>query len=230
MSSWRAFEQRAASYESWYETRRGRRVDRAERAILAWLLAPFPAPRSLLEVGCGTAHFTRWLAPRVGTAVGLDRSPAMTAEARRLAPRLPLVIGDAHDLPFAERTFDLVAFIATLEFVADRDRALAEAVRVARQAVIVVALNRCSLGGLSRRHGRQRAPPRRGRARDYSLPDLRKAVARAAKDRLRRLRWSSTLFPLRPEVRVPVPLGDVIGLAAYLDGRSSPAVSPVGPP
>jgi SAM-dependent methyltransferase len=41
-------------------------------------------------------------------AVGLDRSPAMVAEARRIA-YLPLVIGDGHALPFGPCTFDLVA-------------------------------------------------------------------------------------------------------------------------
>jgi ubiquinone/menaquinone biosynthesis C-methylase UbiE len=216
--SWEIFEERAHTYELWYETRRGRRAERAERAILEWLLAPFPAPRSLLEVGCGTGHFTRWLMTRNLTAIGLDRSPAMIAAARRLAPDLPLVIGDGHALPFRAGAFDLVAFIVTLEFLADAGRALVEAVRVARQGVVVLALNRWSLGALSRRHGRQRERPLLGQAHDYSICSLRTAVARATGHRLSELRWSCTVFPFCSGGRAPIPLGDVIGLAARLDG------------
>jgi ubiquinone/menaquinone biosynthesis C-methylase UbiE len=216
--SWEIFEQRAHTYELWYETRRGRRAERAERTIIEWLLAPFPASRSLLEVGCGTGRFARWLTTRNMAAMGLDRSPAMVAQARRLAPDLPLVIGDGHALPFRAGAFDLVAFIVTLEFLADAGLALVEAVRVARHGVVVLALNRWSLGGLSRRHGRQRERPLLGQARDYSICSLRTAIARAASHRLLQLRWSCTLFPLCSGARAPIPLGDVIGLAARLDG------------
>lgn len=222
-SSWHIFDQRAAGYEEWYDTPRGRLADRAERGILAWLLQPFPVPRSLLEVGCGTAHFTRRLTTPDTKAIGLDRSPAMIAEARRRAPSLPLVIGDAHVLPFRARAFDLVVFVATLEFLPDADRALAEAVRVARQGVVVVTLNRWSLGGLSRRYGCQRSRPLLGQARDYALPELRAAVKGAAAERLRRLRWSSTLFPLCSSARAPIAFGDVIGLSAHLDAPASRA-------
>ncbi|MBN1135320.1 MAG: hypothetical protein JXM73_01975, partial [Anaerolineae bacterium] len=50
----------ASGYEAWYETT-GRRADRLEKALLKQLLARFPQASSLLEVGCGTGHFTRWL-------------------------------------------------------------------------------------------------------------------------------------------------------------------------
>lgn len=49
-----------AGYEAWYETT-GRRADRLEKALLKRLLAGFPRVRALLEVGCGTGHFT-WMA------------------------------------------------------------------------------------------------------------------------------------------------------------------------
>ena len=141
----------------------------------------------------------------------------MIAEARHRAPTLPLVIGDAHVLPFRAGAVDLVVFVATLEFLTDTDRALADAVRVARQGLVVLALNRWSLGGLSRRYGRQRSKPLLGQARDYALPGLCTAVKGAAAEWLRRLRWSSTLFPLCSSARAPIAFGDVIGLSAHLD-------------
>jgi ubiquinone/menaquinone biosynthesis C-methylase UbiE len=68
-------------------------------------------------VGCGTGHFTAWLADRVPRVVGLDRAPAILAEARRRRPGLVLVLGDAHGLPFWPRAVELSVFVATLEFL-----------------------------------------------------------------------------------------------------------------
>ncbi len=88
--------------------------------------------------------------------------------------------------------------------------------RVARHGVIVLALNRWSLGGLSRRYGRQRRRPLLGLARDYSIVSLRTAMACAAADRLRQVQWSSTLFPSRSIARAPIPFGQVIAVSAHL--------------
>jgi ubiquinone/menaquinone biosynthesis C-methylase UbiE len=43
----------------------------------------------------------------------------MVREARRIFPLLPLVLGDAEQLPFQTEAVDVVAFITTLEFVGD---------------------------------------------------------------------------------------------------------------
>jgi hypothetical protein len=46
-------------YETWYETV-GRRADCLEKVLLRQLLAGFPQAQTMLEVGCGTGHFTIW--------------------------------------------------------------------------------------------------------------------------------------------------------------------------
>jgi SAM-dependent methyltransferase len=222
--SWSAFDQHAASYEQWYGTPRGRRADQAEQALLGWLLSGFPGARSLLEIGCGTGHFAGLLAKRGSRVIGLERSPAMLAEMRRRHPLAAPVLGDAHQLPFRDGAVDLALFVTALEFVEDPLAALAEACRVARSGVLVVALNRWSLGGLSRRWGPQSRQPLLGRARDLGLGALRRLLGQAAGQRLRDVRWSSGLFPgpCRP-LRGPLPLGDVIGVAIRLSpsARSS---------
>jgi len=215
--SWELFEKAAAGYTDWYTTRRGQRTECAERALLAWLLTHFPSARSVLEVGCGTGHFTGWLATRSLNVVGLDRSLAMLAEMRRRAVDIPAILSDAHCLPFGEGAIDLVAYVTALEFLEDPTRSLAEAVRVARQGVILVVLNRWSLGGLSRRWGRQSRQPLLGQARDWSLAALRTLVRDSAAWRLRRIFWASALFPGCPSrALAPIPVGEVIGLAAVL--------------
>jgi SAM-dependent methyltransferase len=215
--AWRLFEHDAPGYEDWYATPRGRRADQAERELLERLLGPFGEVQHVLEVGCGTGHFTRWLSARIPRVVGLDRAPAMLAETRRRSPWLPLIQADAHALPIRAHAIDVAVFMLTLEFVEDPAVALAEAVRVARRGVIAVALNRWSLGGWSRRWGRDARRPVLGRARDFTLLSLRALVANAAGPRRRTLRWASTLFPGRV-VAGParIPLGEVIGVSVDL--------------
>ena len=216
--TWEHFEQTATRYEAWYQTRAGRRVSQAERLLLRRLLRQFPSNGSALEIGCGTAHFTRWLAGGRLEAFGLDRSPAMLAEARRLAPGLPLVRADAQRLPVRDRCVDLALLVTTLEFLASPFDALQEAVRVARTGVIVVALNRWSIGGLSRRWG----PKARGEllrhAQDFSLPRLRAMLCSAAKHRLRQVRWASAVFPAPfHRASAPIPFGGVLAVTAALE-------------
>ncbi len=218
--SWQVFERAAASCEAWYATARGRRVDEAERALLAWLLASFSGARSILDVGCGSGHFAAWLERRSLDVVGLDRSPAMLAELRRGHAEIPLVVGDAGCLPVRSGAVDIALLVTTLEFVERPDAALAEAVRVAQRGLILVVLNRWSLGGLSRRIGPQARGAILSSARDTSLFALRRAVRAAAGERLRSLRWASSLFPDGLwGARWRVPVGDVIGMAVVLSPR-----------
>jgi SAM-dependent methyltransferase len=217
---WEIFEREASRYEGWYETPRGRRADVAERSLLAWLLGWFPGARRVLEVGSGTGHFTRWLAARGFSAIGLDRSPAMLRAARALSG-IPLLLADAHRLPVRDGAVDVVLLITTFEFLDAPGSALQESVRVAEQGLVLVVLNRWSLGAASRRWGPQSRGALLADAHDLSLRQLKKALRTAAMERLGRLHWRSTLLP-RPFGRlvVPVPCGDVIGVAAEL---SSPA-------
>jgi SAM-dependent methyltransferase len=216
-AAWQLFERNAPGYEAWYTTPRGRRADLAERALLERLLAPFATARSALEVGCGTGHFTGWLAGRLPHVIGLDRAPAMLAEARQCHPHLLLVQGDAGHLPVRSRAVDLSIFVLTLEFVDDPAVALAEAVRVSTRGVLAVTLNRWSLGGLSRRWGPDARRPLLGRARDFTLPSLRALVAAAAGPRLCDLRSASALSPGGiAGMSARIPIGDVIGIAVEL--------------
>jgi ubiquinone/menaquinone biosynthesis C-methylase UbiE len=69
-----------------------------------------PVERAL-DVGTGTGGGARVLAERFPQAevVGVDVSPGMLEEARRLSPGVSFVEGDAANLPFGDESFDLVA-------------------------------------------------------------------------------------------------------------------------
>ncbi len=217
---WQLFETGAEAYEAWYASQRGRRVDRAERELLGRLLRKMPGTSSLLEVGCGTGHFTSWFAERGVFAIGLDRAPAMLTTLRRLHPCLPAVQGDAYKLPVRDEATDVTALIATLEFLEEPEAALAEAVRVARRGLILVVLNAWSVGGISRRWGEQARARILGKARDYSLPGIIDLVRAAASDRIRKLFWTGALYPVAPaHFLARIPFGDVIGLSVTLRPR-----------
>jgi ubiquinone/menaquinone biosynthesis C-methylase UbiE len=192
----------------------------AECAVLDALLAHFPTASSALEVGCGTGHCTAWLATKGWFVVGLDRAPAMVAEAQHHCPEIPLMLGDAHHLPCRGGAVDLVVFITTLEFLEEPVVALVEATRVARQGLVLIVLNRWSLGGLSRRWGPQAHQPLLGQAHDYSVVALRAMVRQALGARVCAMHWTSTLFPSGLwQCRAPVPLGAVLGMAVVFATR-----------
>jgi SAM-dependent methyltransferase len=199
-----------AGYEAWYRTR-GRRADRLEKALLARLLARFPRARSLLEVGSGTGHFARWFSGQGLRVTGLDLSRAMLAEAARLGgPRC--VRGDACALPFPADSFDVVALVTTLEFVAAPGKGLAEALRVARQGAILGVLNPKSCLG---RQLQRRGGPVWGAAHLHTPAELVELVHRAAAGRQVTAQWWTTLWPLWPTA-LPLPWGAFVGMSVVL--------------
>lgn len=64
-----------------------------------------------IELGCGTAYVSAWLARRGARPVGIDNSPNQLATARRLQAEhdliFPLHLGNAEQTPFQDAQFDL---------------------------------------------------------------------------------------------------------------------------
>ncbi len=133
-------------YESWYETPRGRWISAVEFGLLRSLLNAQPGA-SILEVGCGTGHFTRLIARAVGgTVVGLDPNEDWLAYARRRATAAErYVAGQAESLPFADASFDCTISVTALCFIERQDQALRELLRVTRRRFVLGLLNRHSL-------------------------------------------------------------------------------------
>lgn len=211
------------SYESWYQGK-GRRADRLEKKVLALLLKSFDGIESLVEVGCGTTHFTRYFESLGLRCTGYDLSPLMINAARRLWGG-QLVRGDSAHLPFTDNSFDIVAFITCLEFMPKPLEVLREGARVGRMGIIIGLMNRYGVSTVRRTIqvwlGKN---PFYRHAHFYSLGEIRSFLKRATA-REHEIDWRATLLPRPFGDRITkIPLGDFLGVAVTLN--KEPSVEP----
>jgi demethylmenaquinone methyltransferase / 2-methoxy-6-polyprenyl-1,4-benzoquinol methylase len=97
---------------------------------------------TVLDVATGTGAVAReLLAQKQCTVVGLDQSPEMLAEARRLLPAdVKLFDARAEQLPFPDAAFDALTFTYLLRYVDDPGAVLRELARVVRPGAVVAGL------------------------------------------------------------------------------------------
>src|SRR4051794_21682648 len=64
----------------------------------------------VIDLGCGTAYVSAWLAKRGAKPVGIDNSPKQLETARRLQAQhgieFPLLLGNAETVPYPDASFD----------------------------------------------------------------------------------------------------------------------------
>jgi ubiquinone/menaquinone biosynthesis C-methylase UbiE len=127
-----AFDDRASGYEDGW---RGQLHHEISDRVVELALACAPAPRRILDVGCGTGYVLGRLAGRLPDAVdlaGIDAAPQMIRVARDGArnPRLRFSDGAAEHLPEPDAAFDLVVTTTSFDHWADQRAGLAECARV----------------------------------------------------------------------------------------------------
>jgi SAM-dependent methyltransferase len=91
----------------------------------------------VLEVGCGSAPCSRWLARAGARPVALDLSGAMLRHAAQLGEAtgtpVPLIQAGAERLPFADESFDVAcSAFGAVPFVAEPEQVMREVARVLR--------------------------------------------------------------------------------------------------
>ena len=106
----------------------------------------------VVELACGTAYFSAWLARSGAAPVAVDLSSEQLATARRLqhevGPVFPLVQADAERLPLADRSVDLAVSEHGAAAWCDPERWLPEAARVLRPGGRLVFLTNSHLCAL----------------------------------------------------------------------------------
>ena len=106
-----------------------------ERASLIGLVGLVDDEWIVGDLGCGTGHLTRLLAPFVRRVIGVDTSSAMLDQARvniGITPNVELRSGELENLPLENHSLDAAVLALVLHNVADPIVALREAVRVLR--------------------------------------------------------------------------------------------------
>jgi SAM-dependent methyltransferase len=98
----------------------------------------------VVELGCGTAYFSAWLALRGARPVGVDPTPAQLETARRcqqeLGIQFPLIEAPAEAVPLPDASFDLALSEYGASIWADPAGWLPEAARLLRPAGRLVFL------------------------------------------------------------------------------------------
>ena len=127
-------------------------------------LRVFPASvegLDVLELGCGTAYVSAWLARQGARPVGVDVTPAQLETARamqeRFALEFPLVEANAESVPLGDASFDLVVSEYGASIWADPYRWVPEAVRLLRPGGMLVFLVNGTLSVLCARD--EEVPP-----------------------------------------------------------------------
>lgn len=138
------FDQIADSYDRWYGTAIGKRYDKLEKQVIGRMLAGVVAKGSrILDVGCGTGHWSRYFSDQGFDVTGVDLSAQMIKAARQKnIANSHFEVADGRNLPFKDRSFDAAAAITVLEFTADPKKIISEMVRCVKstKGVIIIGV------------------------------------------------------------------------------------------
>jgi SAM-dependent methyltransferase len=135
-AAWDAF---ADDYVAWGE----RAWERDEPTWGIWSIperevdaASDVAGKDVIELGCGTAYWSAWLARRGARPIGIDNSERQLETARRLQHEhgleFPLIHGTAEAVPLPDASFDLALSEYGASLWCDPDLWIPEAARLLR--------------------------------------------------------------------------------------------------
>jgi len=113
---------------------------------------PDVAGKDVIELGCGTAYFSAWLAQRGARPVGVDVTPAQLETARRLQAEtgieFPLLEANAEEVPLPDASFDVAISEYGASIWCDPFKWIPEAARLLRPGGELVFLRNSTLSML----------------------------------------------------------------------------------
>ena len=129
----------ASRYDAYYSEEQGAAIDRIEKEAISGLLSSME-PGRMLEIGCGTGHWTEFFVKSGFSVLATDVSePMMQLAIEKNISGAEFMMASVLQLPFADASFDQVAVITALEFCGDMDRAFSEICRVLKPGGWLVA-------------------------------------------------------------------------------------------
>jgi len=130
-----SFNQAADHYDQWYQTPLGMMYDRLEKKAFDRLLAIGNYGRqSLVEIGCGTGHWSKYFRDKGFMVTGVDISREMIriASKKNMAD-CRFLVADGENLPFVDNSFDTAIAVTALEFTPAPRRIVTEMVRCVKK-------------------------------------------------------------------------------------------------
>lgn len=116
-------------YDDYYQTSTGKKVNKIEERLIGDALSQISNDK-MLELGCGTGHWTSFFLNQGFEIVATDISEAMLKIARQKNLHTEILKANAENLPFEKNSFPIVSSITMLEFVNNRNKVLQEMYRV----------------------------------------------------------------------------------------------------
>jgi len=121
----------AQKYDAYYQNEIGKKIDELEKKLIKSLLPTINSHRNMLEVGCGTGHWTAFFSSLGYQITAVDVSSAMLEVALgKNIGQTNFIQANAEQLSFKNEQFDVIVSITMLEFVDDIKIALNEMFRV----------------------------------------------------------------------------------------------------
>jgi SAM-dependent methyltransferase len=104
-----------------------------------WDIINYVKPENILDIGCGEGFVIRQLIKNDNkySVRGVDCNMKYLNMARQLNPDTEFILGNIYNLPFLDRTFDLLICLETLEHLKNVDKALFELRRVTSRYCLV---------------------------------------------------------------------------------------------
>lgn len=207
-------------WEFFHKTKYGLKTDALEKALLSKLIKKLGNVHDLLEIGCGTGHFTRWFESIGLRCCAFDLSRLMIDKAKSLSPHIPLIQGEASLLPFRNKSFDVVTYTKCLEFMPDITVVLNEGMRVARKGMLLALMNGWSFREIKRNIKLDRGwSPFFKHVKSYSMLEIWHILRRELHSKYSNIYWGTTVFPkivlFVPESSL-LPFGAFLGIAIRL--------------
>ena len=207
------FDAIADGYDLWYETAEGAMYDRLEKKAISRYLPKNVRGIKLLEIGCGTGHWSQFFSECGFEVTGVDVSERMIKIAQNKGiPNASFQIMDGQSLPFGDDSFDVAAAITTLEFVDNAESVVQEMLCCTRKPagqLLIGVLN--ALAGFNRR--RQQDPESLyAKARLFSPKQLKRLLEPYGQANI----TAAAFVPSRRRFLFLSPLIDTVGRMLHL--------------
>jgi ubiquinone/menaquinone biosynthesis C-methylase UbiE len=171
----------AREYDNYYQKEKGKLIDKIEKKIIKSHLDNLDKGY-LLELGCGTGHWTQFFCEQGFQVAAIDSSKSMLEIARsKNMKTVQFLNADAVRLPFPDAQFSAIASVTMLEFVDDLNLVLTEIDRLLKPGgtLLLGCLNALSALGENKKND-----PVFKHAHFFTQEEIKKMLARFGNPRI----------------------------------------------